>query len=81
MVRGTVFWKFKPDGVTVIVAVVVPRPGTTLTEAEIVSALKGEIAGFKVPKRVIFASELPRNAMGKVQKSALRDRLTGARQD
>ncbi len=70
-----------PDFGEAVVAVVVPRPGSTLTEAEIISALKGEIAGFKVPKRVIFASELPRNAMGKVQKSALRDRLTGAKQD
>jgi malonyl-CoA/methylmalonyl-CoA synthetase len=66
-----------PDFGEAVVAVVVPRPGSTLTEAEIISALKGEIAGFKVPKRVIFASELPRNAMGKVRKSALRDRVTG----
>jgi malonyl-CoA/methylmalonyl-CoA synthetase len=64
-----------PDFGEAVVAVVVPRPGSTLTETEIISALKGEIAGFKVPKRVIFALELPRNAMGKVQKSALREEL------
>jgi malonyl-CoA/methylmalonyl-CoA synthetase len=58
-----------------VVAVVVARPGHALTEAGIIATLKGEIAGFKVPKRVIFASELPRNAMGKVQKSALRERF------
>ena len=40
-----------------------------------IGALKAEIAGFKVPKRVIFATELPRNAMGKVQKNVLREKL------
>ena len=33
------------------------------------------LPGFKVPKRVLFVDDLPRNAMGKVQKAALRDRL------
>jgi malonyl-CoA/methylmalonyl-CoA synthetase len=46
-----------------------------LTEGGIIAALKGEIAGFKVPKRVLFVTELPRNAMGKVQKNLLRDKL------
>jgi malonyl-CoA/methylmalonyl-CoA synthetase len=68
-----------------VVAVVVPRTGHGLTEASIIASLKAEIAGFKVPKRVLFATELPRNPMGKVQKSALRERLAagasgGARQ-
>ena len=57
-----------------VVAVVVPRPGVSLDEAAIVAALKGRIAGFKVPKRVHVVQELPRNAMGKVQKNALRER-------
>jgi malonyl-CoA/methylmalonyl-CoA synthetase len=58
-----------------VVAVVVGRPEHTLTEAGIIATLKRDIAGFKVPKRVMFASELPRNAMGKVQKAELRKRL------
>jgi malonyl-CoA/methylmalonyl-CoA synthetase len=58
-----------------VVAVVVATPGHRLTEAGVIAALKAEIAAFKVPKRVIFATELPRNAMGKVQKNVLRDRL------
>jgi len=61
-----------PDFGEAVVAVVIARAGHSLTEGGIISTLKGEIAGFKVPKRVVFASELPRNAMGKVQKSALR---------
>jgi len=58
--------------------VVVARPGCTLTEAAIVGALKAEIASFKVPKRVYFVDELPRNAMGKVQKNVLRERFADA---
>jgi len=58
-----------------VAAIIVAKPGQTLTEASIINALKREIAHFKVPKRVYFASELPRNAMGKVQKAALRQKL------
>ncbi len=36
------------------------------------AALEIDLAAFKRPKRVIFVDELPRNAMGKVQKAALR---------
>jgi malonyl-CoA/methylmalonyl-CoA synthetase len=58
-----------------VVAFVVARPGHALTEAAVVAALKAEIAGYKCPKRVLFVTELPRNAMGKVQKNVLRERL------
>jgi malonyl-CoA/methylmalonyl-CoA synthetase len=44
-------------------------------EAEILAAARGKLAGFKVPKRVVFVDDLPRNAMGKVQKAALRERF------
>ena len=66
-----------PDFGEAVTAVVVARAGHALTEASIIAQLKAEIAGFKVPKRVHFADELPRNAMGKVQKNVLRDRYTG----
>jgi malonyl-CoA/methylmalonyl-CoA synthetase len=58
-----------------VVAVVVATRGHRLTEAGVIEALKAGIAGFKVPKRVLFVAELPRNAMGKVQKNALREAL------
>jgi malonyl-CoA/methylmalonyl-CoA synthetase len=57
-------------------AVIVAEPGHALTEAGIIRALRDEIARFKVPKRVLFVPELPRNAMGKVQKNLLRERFT-----
>ena len=59
------------EGVT---AVIVPRPGASLDEATILKALDGKLAKFKLPKRVLFVDELPRNTMGKVQKAALRER-------
>jgi malonyl-CoA/methylmalonyl-CoA synthetase len=60
-----------------VVAVIVPRPGTALDAAVVTAALKGKIANFKVPKQVYVEVELPRNAMGKVQKNLLRDRFRG----
>jgi malonyl-CoA/methylmalonyl-CoA synthetase len=59
-----------------VTAVVVVRPGHSLAEDALIATLRGEIAGFKVPKRVHFVADLPRNTMGKVQKSVLRDRYS-----
>lgn len=56
-----------------VVAVVVPLPGATLDAESLTAALKAQIAGFKVPKRIFMVKELPRNVMGKVQKKALRE--------
>jgi malonyl-CoA/methylmalonyl-CoA synthetase len=64
-----------PDFGECVTAVVVTRPGHALTEGGIIAALKGEIASFKVPKRVHFVDDLPRNAMGKVQKNLLRQKF------
>lgn len=47
--------------------------GEGLDEAAIRAALGRELAAFKVPKRVLAIAELPRNAMGKIQKKVLRD--------
>ncbi|MGY2050721.1 malonate--CoA ligase [Methylobacterium sp. JK268] len=58
------------EGVT---AVVVRRPGESVGEAQILAALESRLAKFKLPKRVLFVEELPRNTMGKVQKAALRE--------
>jgi malonyl-CoA/methylmalonyl-CoA synthetase len=61
-----------PDFGEAVLAVVVARPGARLEPSALVAALKGRIANFKVPKRVDIVAELPRNAMGKVQKNLLR---------
>jgi malonyl-CoA/methylmalonyl-CoA synthetase len=56
-------------------AVIVKAPGATIDEPAVIARVKAEIAAYKVPKRVVFIDELPRNAMGKVQKALLREHL------
>jgi malonyl-CoA/methylmalonyl-CoA synthetase len=58
------------EGVT---AVVVCDKGAGVDETSVLKALDGRLAKFKMPKRVIVVDELPRNAMGKVQKNILRN--------
>ncbi|GEP09255.1 malonate--CoA ligase [Methylobacterium gnaphalii] len=65
------------EGVT---AVVVASPEAR-DEAAILEALEGRLARFKQPKRVLFADDLPRNAMGKVQKNLLRETHAGLYRD
>ncbi len=54
------------------VAVVVPSNGVELDSVQILAALKARLANYKVPKQCHVVAELPRNAMGKVQKNLLR---------
>ena len=58
------------EGVT---AIVVARPDGGVTEESVLAALNDRLAKFKQPKRVIVVADLPRNAMGKVQKNILRE--------
>lgn len=60
------------EGVT---AVIVRSKEATLDERAILAALDGRLAKFKLPKRAVFVDDLPRNAMGKVQKNMLRERF------
>jgi malonyl-CoA/methylmalonyl-CoA synthetase len=62
------------EGVT---AVVVAKPGAELDERTVIAALEGRLARYKLPKRVLFTAELPRNTMGKVQKNVLREEHAG----
>ena len=61
-----------PDFGEAVVAVLVAKPGNSLNTDAMIAQLKRQIANFKVPKQVFVVSELPRNAMGKVQKNLLR---------
>lgn len=54
-------------------AFVVPAPGTTIERAEIIAHARTQLAGYKIPRSVVIVDELPRNATGKVLKTALRD--------
>jgi malonyl-CoA/methylmalonyl-CoA synthetase len=57
------------EGVTAVIAT---GGKGALNEAAVIAALKDRLARFKQPKRVLFVDDLPRNAMGKVQKALLR---------
>lgn len=63
-----------PDFGEGVTAVVVARSGVTLDESALRTSLEQRLAKYKLPKCFVFVSEMPRNAMGKVQKTQLRER-------
>jgi len=73
-----------PDPVRdeVVAAVVVPEAGATPSAEALVAACRAALAGYKVPRVVIFmnADQLPLTASGKVQKHVLRERLASQAQ-
>lgn len=56
-----------------VVAVIVPSGQAAPSQETVLAELRDKLAGFKLPKAVVSVPELPRNAMGKVQKTQLRD--------
>lgn len=60
-----------------ITAVVTRKPGTDLTEEDVLAAARSRLSGFKVPKAVVFLDEMPRTATGKIQKNVLREEHRG----
>jgi len=64
-----------PKWIEAVTAVVVIRPGAAADEASIMAHARARLAGFKVPKRVFFVDDLPRNGAGKVLKRTLRARF------
>jgi fatty-acyl-CoA synthase len=62
-----------PKWVEAVTAVVVPRKGERITEEEIVALCRKELAGFKVPKRVVFVEALPKTPTGKILKRDMRE--------
>jgi malonyl-CoA/methylmalonyl-CoA synthetase len=67
-----------PEFGEAVTAIVVAKPGAQLSADTMIATLKLKIANFKVPKRIVFIDELPRNAMGKVQKKTLREQHSAA---
>jgi malonyl-CoA/methylmalonyl-CoA synthetase len=72
VLESAVFGVPHPDFGEGVTAAVVAKSGATLSEDAIIERVKSRLARYKVPKRIIFVEELPRNAMGKLQKNALR---------
>jgi malonyl-CoA/methylmalonyl-CoA synthetase len=63
-----------PDFGEVGVALVVARAGAAPEAEAILATLRERLANFKIPKRCFVVDDLPRNAMGKVQKALLREK-------
>jgi malonyl-CoA/methylmalonyl-CoA synthetase len=64
-----------------VVAVIVKDENSKVIEENIISDMKLQMAGYKVPKQIFFTNQLPRNAMGKVQKNFLRDKYNQERNE
>jgi fatty-acyl-CoA synthase len=71
----SVFGRPNPRWGEMIVAVVVPAPGAKLAAADVLARLEGRVARYKHPREIVFAAELPRNALGKVVKERARGEL------
>ncbi|WP_233358887.1 acyl-CoA synthetase [Thermomonospora amylolytica] len=69
-----VFGISHPHWIEAVTAVVVPKPGVTLTEDDVHAHTRERLAGFKRPKYVVIADSLPKNPSGKILKRELRTR-------
>ena len=63
-----------PDFGEAVAAVIVPSKDANIDPATVIAELKKNLANYKVPKHIYVVDDLPRNAMGKVQKALLRER-------
>ncbi|WP_219413021.1 acyl-CoA synthetase [Pseudonocardia nigra] len=68
-----VFGISHPHWIEAVTAVIVPKPGATLTAAHVDAHTKERLAGYKRPKYVVLADALPKNPSGKILKRALRE--------
>jgi fatty-acyl-CoA synthase len=60
----------------VVAVFVMLKEGAELTEAALLEAMQGKIAPFKIPKKVIFVEDFPRNSTGKILKKELKEKLS-----
>ncbi|TIU44265.1 MAG: malonyl-CoA synthase [Mesorhizobium sp.] len=72
VIESAVFGVPHPDFGEAVTAVVVTEKDFSMTQTDMLRMLAGRLAKFKLPKQIFVVAELPRNAMGKVQKAELR---------
>jgi malonyl-CoA/methylmalonyl-CoA synthetase len=73
IVESAVFGLPHPDLGEGVTAAITVKAGAAVNESALILALRTRLAAYKVPKRILVLEELPRNAMGKVQKNQLRE--------
>ncbi|GAA4550786.1 class I adenylate-forming enzyme family protein [Pseudonocardia xishanensis] len=64
-----------------VTAVVVPKPGESVVEADLIAFARARLAGYETPKRVVVVDDLPTDFVGKVRKYALREQLIAGAAD
>ena len=67
-----VFGISHPHWIEAVTAVVVPKPGASVSVESVRAHAKGRLAGYKQPKYVVIAEALPKNPSGKILKRELR---------
>lgn len=77
VLESAVFGVAHPDFGEAVTAAVVLKPGARADSAGWAATLRENLAAFKCPKQIVTVAELPRNAMGKVQKARLRENYAG----
>ena len=57
----------------VVAAFIILQKNASITENELLASLQGKIAPYKIPKKIFFVEEFPRNQAGKVLKRILKN--------
>ncbi|WP_225879171.1 acyl-CoA synthetase [Zeimonas arvi] len=75
--EAAVFGTPHPEWIEAVTAAIVLRGGQSADEDALKTHCRERLAGFKVPKRIVFVDALPKNASGKILKRELRERIAG----
>jgi len=63
-----------PHWTEAVTAIVIPKPNVNITETDIIKMCKSELAGYEVPKRILFVDDITKTATGKFLKAPLREK-------
>ena len=63
--------------VEAVTAAIALKPGQEVTEAKLIDFVSGRLASYKKPRKVVFVDSVPKTAVGKLNRKALRDMLAG----
>ena len=61
-----------------LMAGIIPRPWASVCGKELIEHCRSLIGGYKIPRRIVFSGDLPRNSLGKIVKSQLRQRYANS---